>query len=96
MHPDDVLSIISGGGAVELGSDDRGKFFLFYSWPNRRSKIAIVSADKYLVTILERYHAVPIGVKNVTKDLEKEAYDLLQKFLFTRFKTKNQQNNGAA
>ena len=48
------------------------------------------------MTILERYHAVPDGVKSVTKEREKEAYDLLQNFLFARIKAKNSQGNGAA
>ncbi len=96
LHPDDVLSIISGGVAVDLGLVEGRHYFLFYSWFNRRSKIAVVSAEKRLVTILERYHAVPDGVKSVTKEREKEAYDLLQNFLFARIKAKNSQGNGAA
>lgn len=88
MHPDDVLSIISGDGAVDLGSSADGRrYFLFHSPSDGDAKVAVVSEDsRHLITILGKDYMLPAGVKRITRKFESEARALLQGFLFTRFK----------
>ena len=97
MLPEDVLSIVSGEAAVDLGSVERRRYFLFYSPPDRDTKVAIVSEDRTrIISIWEKDYNFPVGIRRVTQWHEKRARILLQDFLFARFKEKNQQDNGTA
>ena len=97
LHPDDVLSIVSAEAAVDLGVADGQRYFLFYSQPNKSTKIALVSEDRRrLISIWEKDYNLPTGVKKVTWQRERDAQTLLQAFLFARIKAKNKQNGGAA
>lgn len=97
MLPEDVLSVISSEAAVDLGSVERRRYFLFYSPPDKDTKVAIVSEDRTrLITIWEKDYNFPVGVKRVTQKMEKEAHKFLQNFLFARIKAGSRQNNGAA
>lgn len=97
MHLNDVLSIISAGAAVDLGLVGGERYFLFYSPPNKSTKIAVVSADRMrLISIWESDYTLPSGIKRITWEMKREARILLQKFLFARIKAKNAQHKGAA
>jgi hypothetical protein len=82
MLTKDVLSILSAGAAVSLGSIDKREYLLFWSPPDQSAKIAVVSARrKKLITILKRNHGLPIGLAKVTEERERKAREALTSFL---------------
>ncbi|HEY0010484.1 MAG TPA: hypothetical protein VGB97_01050 [Candidatus Paceibacterota bacterium] len=69
----DVLSLIENKKVVELGTDGRFDYLLFYSAPDRSCKIAVVTKDRVkLVSVWHRYFRFPIGIC-LTKEKEAEA-----------------------
>ncbi len=59
----DVLSILSGGAAIELGSAKDCEFLLFYSPPDKHTKIAVVAKNRsILVSVWESTFLLPEGI----------------------------------
>ena len=82
----DVLSIISSNAVVELGSHGGCKYLLFYSPPDNRTKIAVVTDGRtHLVSIWESDYFLPTGLKSVNKENKRKAMHLCREFMFKRF-----------
>lgn len=87
MLPEDVLSIVSSGAAVPLGSDEEYAFHLFYSPPDRQVKIAVISkSGSHLVSVWKASYLLPAGVSRVTPRHEKAARSAMSDFLFKKLR----------
>lgn len=88
MRPEDVLSIVSDGVAVDLGlASDGYRYFLFFSPPNNRTKIAVVSGDRTcLVSIWEDTYSIPDELKKVTRERKHKAREMLRDYIFSKLK----------
>jgi hypothetical protein len=85
MLTEDVLSIIEAGAVVDLGKDERARYLLFYSRPDRKTKVAVVSLDgSVLISILHNDFFLPEGVARVTKRRDHEAQEKFARFIFTQ------------
>lgn len=85
MVQKDVLDVVNGGAAIELGTIAQGAFLLFYSPYDRNTKIAVVSQDrKVLVSIWENYFKLPEGIKRPSGKDHRKARIKLQDFLYQR------------
>lgn len=87
MLTQDVLSLIIGGAVVKLGSSHRYEYLLFYSPPDRRTKVAIVTRERTaLISVWETDYPLPKNIGRVTHRLEKLAERRVREFLFWRIK----------
>lgn len=83
----DVISIIEAGAFVNLGSDAKGNFLLFFSPFDHQCKIAIVAKkENALVSIWEKNYVLPVGIKRVTFAREKVAEGKVRAYLFDRLR----------
>lgn len=90
MRVDDVLSVIEGKAAVELGRSDGLIYFLFYSPPDGRTKIALVPENlTCVISVWENNYHLPLGVTEVDKELNRKARKLLRNFLVSRIGIEN-------
>lgn len=83
MDPTAVLALLEEGRAITLGRHEGATFFLFYSPPDKKAKIALVGepleafhTDKQLITIWEADFALPRGIKTPNQALLDEAYEI--------------------
>lgn len=90
MMTQDVLSIITADAVVELGFSNGYELLLFYSLPDRCTKIALVNKGRTtLVSIWEDDFILPSGVLRVTWPLRNKAHELFTRYLFKRVCPKN-------
>lgn len=78
--------IVSHAAVVELGLGRACRLSLFYSPPDKATKIAVISPDQSsLLSIWNNNFVLPRGVAPVTPEAEVAARDILQRFLRSRF-----------
>jgi len=81
----DVLSIISGGAVVNLGSTQGYEYLLFYSPSDKACKIAVMSEGRtHLVSVWNADFALSRGIRRVTRQREAQARKKLRTFIFHR------------
>lgn len=86
LPPKHVSDIVSHRAVVGLGFGRDCRFSLFYSPPDKGTKIALVSRDwQCLFSVWNSDFLLPHGITRITRELEEEACEVLKKFLHSRF-----------
>lgn len=86
LPPRHVNDIVSHAAFVDLGLGRACRLALFYSPPDKGTKIAVISPDgASLLSLWNNNFVLPRGVTRVTPELEEEARAILHKFLQARF-----------
>ena len=87
MVTSDVLSIIAHNAVVVLGAQNGFEFLLFYSPPDLRTKIAVVTHNRsHLISIWESHFALPPGIARANTKRNRKAKDLLRAYQFQLIK----------
>ena len=86
MFTKDVLAIISEGSFISIGNWEEQEYLLFYSPPDGRTKIALVSKDRtHLISIWEDDYFLPGGLR-VNWLQRYQARNMLQSYLLKKIK----------
>lgn len=89
LKPIDVLSFVTEGAAVSLGTYENYEYLLFYSPFDRCCKIAVVSLDRAsLVSVWYDDYLLPGGVAKPTASSKKQARKAYLSFMFKRMERK--------
>jgi hypothetical protein len=87
MLTKDVLSIITGGAVVNLGSDNGYEYLLFYSPPDDSTKIAVVADNReHLISIWNGDFVLPTGLLRVNYKRKEAAKKALATFILKESK----------
>ncbi len=93
LSADQIVSLIEHGAFVSLGTSEQYEYLLFYSPLDRRTKIAIVSANRTtLVSIWENDFVRPASISKITKARVLEVKKLWKRYVFEKIVVKQPRN----